>query len=79
MPSDLPIIRVRTEADNIIKIKTVAKYNNRSVSKEMEKLMLDHIAEFEREHGKIEIEQMSIEEIVKDIRDRVQKKPPYPY
>lgn len=77
MPSDLPIIRVRTEADNIAKIKTIAKYNNRSVSKEMEKLMLDHIAEFEREHGKLEVETMTIEEIIKDIRDRILKNPPY--
>lgn len=77
MPSDLPIIRVRTEADNITKIKTIAKYNNRSVSKEMEKLMLDHIAEFERKHGKIEIETMTIEEVVQDIRDRILKNPPY--
>lgn len=77
MPSDLPIIKVRTQSDNIVKIKTIAKYNNRSVSKEVEKLILDHIDEFEAKYGKIEICTMKPEEIVKDIRDRIKKNPPY--
>lgn len=77
MPSDLPIIKVRTQNENIIKMKTIAKYNNRSLSKEVEKLILDHIDDFETEHGKIEICQMTPEEIAKDIRDRIKKNPPY--
>lgn len=77
MPSDLPIIKVRTQNENIIKMKTIAKYNNRSLSKEVEKLILDYIDDFETEHGKIEICQMTPEEIAKDIRDRIKKNPPY--
>ena len=77
MPSDLPIIRVRTSHDNIIKIKAIAKFNNRSVSKEMEKLMLDHIEEFESKYGEIKIELMTIEEIIEDIKRRYKKLPPY--
>lgn len=77
MPSDLPIIKVRTEADNIAKIKLIAKFNNRSLSKEMEKLMLDHITEFERKYGKIEVGYMTPEEWIQDIRDRILKNPPY--
>lgn len=77
MPSELPIIKVRTPNDNIIKMKTIAKYNNRSLSKEVEKLILDHIDDFEAKHGKIDICQMTPEEIVQDIRDRIKKNPPY--
>lgn len=77
MPSDLPVIRVRTQSDNIIKMKTIAKFNNRSLSKEVEKLILDEIDRFEAEHGEIKIYQMSPEEIVRDIRDRIKKNPPY--
>lgn len=77
MPSTLPVLRMRTNDENIIKIKTIAKYHKRSVSKEMEMILEKHIAEFEKEHGEIEICTMSPSEIVGDIKDRIKKNPPY--
>lgn len=77
MPSSLPVIKVRTNEDNVVKIKTIAKYNNRSVSKEIEQLIEEHISQFETEHGKIDIEMLSMPEIIQDIKDRVLGNPPY--
>ncbi len=77
MPSTLPSIIVRTEPDTIVKIKTIAKYNKRSVSKEVERLILKHIWEFEQKNGEISVDWMNKKEIVEDWKDRIQKKPPY--
>ena len=77
MPSDLPVIKVRTNPDNVVKIKTIAKHHKKSVSKEIESLIEKHINKFEQEHGKIEIYQMSANEIVEDIKDRIIGNPPY--
>lgn len=77
MPSELPVIKVRTSLDNVVKIKTIAKYNNRSTSKEIEKLIEKHIEEFEKSVAEIKIETMSIDEFVQDIKDRIAGKPPY--
>jgi len=77
MPSDLPVIKVRTHEDNVVKIKTIAKYHNRSTSKEIEFLIKKHIEEFEKKHGEIEIYTMSPSEMVEDIKDRIKKNPPY--
>ncbi|OUQ20189.1 hypothetical protein B5E84_05520 [Lachnoclostridium sp. An14] len=77
MPSTLPVIKVRTDEENLIKIKTIAKFNKRSVSKEIEKLIEDHIASFEQTYGKIEIYNMNPAEIANDIKDRITQKPPY--
>lgn len=59
MPSTLPTISVRTSPDNIVKIKEIAKYHGRSVSNEVERLIEDHIAKFEKEHGVITIYNMT--------------------
>lgn len=77
MPSDLPVIKVRTNESNIVKMKTIAKYNKRSVSKEIESLIVKHIDNFEKEHGEIEIYTMSPTEIIEDVKDRIQGNPPY--
>lgn len=77
MPSTLPVLRMRTCEDNIIKIKTIAKFHKRSVSKELEMILEQYIAEFEKEHGEIEISTMSPSEFVLDIKDRINKKAPY--
>ncbi len=77
MPSNLPVIRVRTNEDTVIKIKYVAKYDKKSLSKEIESLIFKRIEEFESEHGEIKIEQMNLSEIAQDIQDRLTKKPPY--
>lgn len=77
MPSKLPIIKANTTDENIIKMKTIARYNKRSLAKEVEYIVEKHIAEFEKEHGKIELYTMNSSEIKQDIKDRIQKKPPY--
>lgn len=53
MPSDLPIIRVRTTQENIDKLKIIAKEHNRSMSGELEYELLQLIKRYEAEHGKI--------------------------
>lgn len=77
MPSTLPVIRIRTDEETAIKIKTIAKHNKRSTSKEIERLILKHIWEFEAEHGEIQIDWMDGKEILNDIKDRIQGNPPY--
>ena len=77
MPSKLPIIKANTTNENIVKMKTIAKYNKRSLAKELEFIIEKHIDEFEQEHGEIEIYQMSANEIVEDIKDRIVGNPPY--
>lgn len=77
MPSKLPVIKANTTQDNIVKMKTIAKYNKRSVAKELEYLIEKHIEEFEKEHGAIEIYTMSPSEIVEDVKDRIKGNPPY--
>lgn len=77
MPSNLPVIKVRTNDENVIKMKFIAKHNERSVSKEIENLIENCISEFEKKHGEIEIYTMSPSEIAQDIQDRVVGNPPY--
>lgn len=36
------------------KLKSIAEYNGRSANKEIEQLIIRHIADFEREHGEVE-------------------------
>lgn len=59
MPSKLPVIKANTTEENIAKMKTIAKYNKRSLAKELEMIVEKHIAEFEKEHGEIDIYTMS--------------------
>lgn len=77
MPSDLPVIKIRTNPDNVVKIKYIAKKNKRSVSKEIEMLIEQHITEFEQKSGEIKISFMTPAEIAEDVKDRITKKPPY--
>lgn len=77
MPSKLPVIKANTKEDNIVKMKTIAKYNKRSLAKELEYIVEKHIEEFENEHGKIKVDYMTPTEIVNDISDRIKKNPPY--
>lgn len=55
MPSDLPIIRVRTSQENIDKLKIIAKEHNRSMSGELEYELLKLIKHYEAEHGTINL------------------------
>lgn len=77
MPSKLPVIKANTTDENIIKMKAIAKYNKRSVAKELEHIIEKHIRNFESVHGTIEIDWMSKQEIIEDINDRIKKNPPY--
>lgn len=77
MASTLPKIVVRTDADTIIKIKHIAEKNQKSVSKEVERLILKHIWEYEKEHGEIQISQMNTKEVIEDIGKRIAGFPPY--
>ena len=73
MPSTLPTISVRTSPDNIVKIKEIAKYHGRSVSNEVERLIEDHIAKFEKEHGVITIYNMTPGEIIEELEENIVK------
>ena len=77
MPSKLPIIKANTTEENIIKMKTIAKHNKRSVAKELEYIIEKHINEFEKENGKITIQTMKVNEMIEDIKDRIKGNPPY--
>ncbi|MCI8900275.1 MAG: Arc family DNA-binding protein [Lachnospiraceae bacterium] len=43
----------RTEEELLKKLRSVAEYDGRSANKELEILVKKHVAEFEKEHGKI--------------------------
>lgn len=77
MPSKLPVIKANTKEENIIKMKTIAKQNKRSLAKELEYIIEKHIKEFEAENGEIKIDWMTGQEILEDINNRINKKPPY--
>lgn len=54
MPSEKPRIVFITDEELIKKIKFIANVNDRSMSKEIERLCKKHIKEFEAINGKIE-------------------------
>ena len=56
MPSYAVKFTLRTEPELLKKFRFVAEYNARSANRELEVLMKKHIADFEKAHGKIEIE-----------------------
>lgn len=47
---------LRTKEELLKKFRYVAEYNARSANRELEVLMKRHIAEFEKEHGEIELD-----------------------
>ena len=57
MPSNKPIILIRTSEELKKKIEIVAEENNRSVSKEVEFLIKRHVKRYEEDNGEIKIEQ----------------------
>ena len=56
MASNLPQFTVRVNPDLLKKFRLVADYNGRSANREIEILMRNHVTEFEKIHGKIEID-----------------------
>lgn len=53
MVIDTAKFTLRTDPEILKKFRYVADYNGRSANRELEFLMKKHIAEFEKEHGKI--------------------------
>lgn len=53
MPSSKPVIMIRTTAETINKFKIICKEENRSMSNQAEKLILDMIRAYEKEYGEI--------------------------
>lgn len=51
-----PHYALRIPVETMDKLKYIATYNGRSANKEIEQLILRHIAQFESTHGKIELE-----------------------
>lgn len=56
MPSNLPIIRVRTTQKNIEKFKVVCEKTNRSMSAELELHVKNMIENYEKTYGEIIID-----------------------
>lgn len=56
MPSEKPRINFITDPILIKKIKFIANQNDRSMSKEIERLCKLHILEYEKQHGELKIE-----------------------
>lgn len=56
MPSTKPVIMIRTTNEIIEKFKVISQEENRSMSKQAEKLIIDLIKLYEQEHGEIHID-----------------------
>ena len=56
MKDNLPRYTLRIERDDLDKLAYIARYNGRSKNQEIEWLIRRHIREFEKKHGKIELE-----------------------
>ncbi len=65
-PHRNPQYALRIPEETMDKLKYIAGHNGRSANKEIEQLILAHIASFEKENGKIEMS----EEVYKFIRKR---------
>lgn len=57
MPSSLPQFTIRIEPELLKKLRYVAEYNARSANREVEVLIREHIAQFEKVHGKISFDE----------------------
>lgn len=55
MPSEKPIIAIRTTPKLKKQITYIAEENNRSVSKEIEMLIKKHVKQYEEYNGEIKI------------------------
>ena len=54
MPSKLPHYALRIPTSLMNKLKYIAQRNGRSANKEIEQLIIKHVADFERLHGEID-------------------------
>lgn len=53
MPSQLPKFTFRVEASTLEKLRYIAESNFRTVNKELEMLVNQHISKYEKDHGSI--------------------------
>lgn len=56
MTNEIAKFTLRTDSELMKKFRIVANYNARSANREMEVLIKNHVAEFEKKHGKIELD-----------------------
>lgn len=56
MPNEMSKFTVRIDSDLLRKFKIVADYNARSANSEIKIIIKNHLAEFEKKHGKIDPE-----------------------
>jgi len=56
MTNEIAKFTLRTDSKLMKKFRIVADYNARSANREMEVLIKNHVAEFEKKHGKIELD-----------------------
>lgn len=56
MPNEISKFTLRTDTELLKKFRIVADYNARSANREMEVLIKNHVAEFEKKHGTIELD-----------------------
>ncbi|WP_195984049.1 Arc family DNA-binding protein [Clostridium sp. D33t1_170424_F3] len=56
MPSKLPHYALRIPTQTMDKLKYIAERNGRSANKEIEQLILQHIADFEKKNGTIQFD-----------------------
>lgn len=57
MASNLPRFTIRIEPKLLKKIRYIAEYNARSANREVEVLIRQHVKNFEKQYGEINIEQ----------------------
>jgi len=62
MPSNKPIIAVRTTEEVIKKFNIICEKEKRSMSKQAEKMIIELIEKYESEHGVIKIQNINIED-----------------
>ena len=54
MTNEIAKFTLRTDSELMKKLWIVADYNGRSSNRELEVLIKNHVAEFEKKHGKID-------------------------
>lgn len=57
-PHKNPQYALRIPTSTMDKLKYIAEYNGRSANKEIEQLIIRHIAAFEQKHGQIPAEEL---------------------
>lgn len=55
MASKYPMFGLRVPRELLTKLKYIADYNGRSANKEIEQLIIKHVAQFEQSNGPIDV------------------------